>query len=218
MTFLFVDNVATTLCLSAGKTPMWRRFNFAESNSHATGSLCRMQSSVQETSISIHLFPIIPLSFFVFFSHCDPLKRLSFSICLWMFNLRVVCVYKRATCNLAALSQDILSQHVFFLFRHNIGLNLVHVFRDCTYLPSISIGLDRLKAEETTWRTKCRLNEDFFRARPSFFPLSLLTIWQLNSALSSDETDLPVYVCQFPFFFSLRQSVCVIYLSYYFIP
>lgn len=46
----------------------------------------------------------------------------------------------------------------------------------------------------------------------------LFTMRQPNLVLSYDETDLPVYACQFPFSISsLWLSVCVIYLSYYFI-
>lgn len=88
-------------------------------------------------------------SMFFFFVclYSDPLKRLSFSICLWMFNLRVVCVYKRATCNLAALSQDILSQHGFFSsFHHYIGAKS----RTCVqWLHLLAIHLDRLGSAES---------------------------------------------------------------------
>lgn len=57
------------------------------------------------------------------------------------------------------LFHKIFSLFPFFFCQSSI--NLLHMFRDCTYFLFISIELNRPKLEENTWRNKCRLNEDF---------------------------------------------------------
>lgn len=124
-------------------------------------------------------------------------------------------------CLLSYFSQDTLSPHVFFS-RWQSLINLIHVFRDCTYFTSIYIGLNRPKLEENTWRVKCRLNEDFFALLRLFF-LSFFPFTSIECNFSMDvcETDLLTWK---PTSFYLTHSRLLgfyvylfIYLSYHFV-
>lgn len=174
---------------------------FAELSSHVSHSQCEARCE------DFYSFVSHNSAFFLLF--CDPLKRLSFSICFWMFNLQAVCVRISVLLVISLRFHKIFGLNtVIFFFFHLVGLNLVHVFRDCTYLPSISIGLDRLKVEETTRRTKCRLNEDFFLHSPALVSFFFFFFFFPHIAA----TELSTFV-RWNRFTSLRLQISILFLA-----